>query len=79
MHALQLSIAAYENELGEMLPKAFLCWQQCYNMLKTSRKIKIVERAFSSSFSAQDWKELTRILKIPQSAILSIKYFNPKS
>ena len=71
MHALQLSIAAYENELGKQNASegVFMLTTMLQYAEKQVEKIKIVERAFSPSFSAQDWKGIDKDLE---------KFLNPQ-
>nr|WP_309759680.1 FUSC family membrane protein [Flavobacterium sp.] len=71
MHALQLSIAAYENELGKQNASegVFMLTTMLQYAEKQVEKIKIVERAFSPNFSAQDWKGIDKDLE---------KFLNPQ-
>ncbi|MFV8363390.1 FUSC family membrane protein [Flavobacterium sp. ZT3P35] len=71
MHALQLSIAAYENELGKQNASegVFMLTTMLQYAEKQVEKIKIVERAFSPSFSAHDWKGIDKDLE---------KFLNPQ-
>ena len=71
MHSLQLSIEAYENELGRQNASegVFMLTTMLQYAEKQVEKIKIVERAFSASFSIQDWRGIDKDLE---------KFLNPQ-